>query len=172
MSKANLENKKYSCSEANQDVFTTEQDMGGGTKTVDEDFSFAVLLRARGLKATPQRLSLLEVLSRQHAPLALHEIHEHMEEGTANLSTLYRAVHDLQKAGLIRSVDFRHTHAHYELVTDVEHHHIICTHCGMVEEYASAFCKKVTQDAWVHSKSFASISDHSFELYGVCKQCV
>jgi len=128
-------------------------------------------LRAAGLRATPQRLAVLNVLARAHKPLALHDVTAMLDEGVANQSTLYRAMHDLCDVGIVRLVDLRHAHAHYELVTDTEHHHLICTSCGTVEDYSSPLCRKIEADALKQSISFASISEHAFELYGTCKRC-
>ncbi len=132
---------------------------------------YAELLRARGLKATPQRIALLTLLAGAHRPLALHEIE--VAEGTKhiNQSTLYRAVKECTEAGIIRPVDLRHAHAHYELVSDDEHHHLICTTCGIVEDFVSTSCVTVEQDALRVSVLFSTVIDHSFELYGRCKQC-
>jgi len=141
------------------------------THTGDTSTMHARRLRAAHLRATPQRLAVLDVLARAHKPLALHDVGARLGEGVANQSTLYRAMHDLCDAGIARSVDLRHAHAHYELVTDTEHHHLICTSCGAVEDYSSPLCRKIEADALKQSTSFATISEHAFELYGTCKRC-
>ena len=129
------------------------------------------LLRVKGLKATPQRLALLAVLARTHRPLALHDIETAPETRGITQSTLYRAVKDCVSAGIVRPVDLRHTHAHYELVTGREQHHLICAACGTVEDFVSKVCTSLTRDALRASKAFADVRDHSIELYGTCKRC-
>lgn len=139
--------------------------------TYDKFTTHAQQLRAAGLRATHQRLAVMGVLARTQRPLALHDVATMLDEGVANQSTMYRAMHDLCEVGLVRSVDFRHSHAHYELVTDTEHHHLICTSCGAVEDYSSPLCRKIEADALKQSTSFVSISDHAFDLYGTCTKC-
>jgi len=132
----------------------------------------AELLRSHGLKATHQRMVLLEVLGSTRTPLSLHDIERDVRTRRINQSTLYRAVKDCVEVGIVRPVDLRHTHAHYELVSHRDHHHIICTQCGIVEDFVDKHCAERTKSITRSSKHFASITDHSFELYGVCKQCV
>ena len=127
------------------------------------------VLHAHGLKVTPTRLAVLRVLHTSARPLSVMDISASV--GVGNQSTVYRTVHEGMLIGLVREVPVRHAHAHYELTFDREHHHLICTSCGIVEEYVSPLCGTVEHDALKQSKMFASISDHSFELYGVCKGC-
>jgi Fe2+ or Zn2+ uptake regulation protein len=131
----------------------------------------ADILRSHGLKATPQRLALLAVLARASKPLSLHAIEAAPETRTVNQSTLYRAVKECIEVGIVRSVDLRHTHAHYELATGPEHHHLICTSCGTVEDFTVSTCSTMEHEALKSSAAFVRIHDHSFELYGTCRQC-
>jgi Fe2+ or Zn2+ uptake regulation protein len=132
---------------------------------------YAKVLRSRGLKATPQRLALLTVLAESNRPLALHDIETAEETKHVNQSTLYRAVKDCTEAGIIRPVNLRHTHAHYEMVSEDEHHHLICTVCGTVENFVSTVCSTIERDALKVSTLFTEVSDHSFEFYGICTHC-
>ena len=86
--------------------------------------------------------------------------------------TLYRSLETLVEKSLVRPVDLRHGHIDYELVRDgAHHHHIVCEKCGVIEdinwcpesELKSAILKK--------SSSFAQLSDHSLEFFGLCKRC-
>jgi Fur family transcriptional regulator, ferric uptake regulator len=134
-----------------------------------EDLS--LLLRSRGLKATSKRLAVLAVLARSLRPLALHDIANMPETARITQSTLYRAINDCVAVGIVRSVDLRHTHAHYELATGPEHHHLICTSCEVIEEFVSKHCESIEHEALKNSTLFADIQDHSFELYGTCRAC-
>lgn len=128
------------------------------------------VLRAHGLKVTPTRLAVLRALHTSTRPLSAMDLCA--SAGVGNQSTVYRTVHEGVLIGLVREVPVRHAHAHYELTFDgEEHHHLICTSCGIVEEYISPLCGTVERDALKQSNMFASISNHSFELYGVCKGC-
>lgn len=135
------------------------------------DEELATRVRSLGLKATVQRLAVLRVLSSTTRPLSIPEMEKRITSNEANQSTLYRAVHDLITAGIVRSVDLRHSHMHYELRSEKEHHHLICAKCGLVEEFSLEVCKKLERAVLQKSTRFASVADHSFELYGVCSAC-
>lgn len=131
---------------------------------------FTALLKRRGLRATPKRLSLLELLHGANTPLPAEDIAQRAS-AFADTATVYRALESFEKGGLVRRVDFRHTHAHYELALD-HHHHLICTSCEASEEIAFCPAPKLSRSArGIRSRRFARILDHSFELYGLCKKC-
>lgn len=128
------------------------------------------LLRTAGYKATPQRLSLLEVLGRAREPLSIQEILERCRQQKIDQATIYRTLKVLADIGLVRQVDFAHAHAHFELATGDDHHHLVCTSCGKVEDVTGCNFESLAKHALKHS-SFASIDRHSLEFFGTCKKC-
>lgn len=132
---------------------------------------FAAMLRKSGHKATPGRLSLLELLATADHPLAIHEIVE-AAQGSLNQATIYRALESLLEVGIVRRVDMQHAHAHYELAEGAKHHHhLICKHCGRVEDVEHCDVSAIEAAVLKKSKSFASIQTHSLEFFGLCKKC-
>ena len=45
-------------------------------------------------------------------------------------ATVYRTIGSLKEKGVVRQIDLRHNHAHYELTDARDHHHLICEACG------------------------------------------
>ena len=129
-----------------------------------------VKLRQRGFKVTRQRIRLLEVLSKAEGPLSPFEIYERTK-GDMDRSSVYRVIEILVAADLVRRIDFRHNHPHYELNTNDDHHHIICLSCGYSEEIS---CKigGIEKVLLKNSKTFSEIKDHSLEFYGYCYKCL
>lgn len=132
--------------------------------------AFQARLRAEGQKATRPRILVLQILAKAKQPLTIEAIAKLAGE-KANLVTLYRMMKDLQKVGMVRQVDFQHGHAHYELKTERDHHHIICEKCERVENIAGCDAEVMIRRIAKRLRSFASIRDHSFELFGICKAC-
>lgn len=129
-------------------------------------------LRERGLKCTPARVAVLVALSGVKKPLTVEQIHEKIKREKMDTVTLYRTVQRLTKAGLVRHIDFRHGHAHYELNDSKrDHHHIICTKCRAVEDFTGCDFSDVTKRALSQTKNFRTIVEHSLELFGICKKC-
>ena len=132
---------------------------------------FALLLRESGYKATPGRLSLLQVLAKADFPLTPQEIVEELG-GKINQATIYRALESLVEVGVVRRTDMQHAHAHYELSTGAKHHHhLICKTCGRVEDVERCDVSEIERTVLKKSKLFAMIQDHSLEFFGRCKKC-
>lgn len=130
----------------------------------------AALLRKFGLKATPPRMRVIQILQKSQRPLSAMDI----IQGTgaiADQATVYRIVKSLKAKGLIRQIDLRHNHAHYELSSDHEHHHLICVHCGRIEDIHDCGISDTHNLVLKHAKHFANIKEHTLEFYGTCKTC-
>ncbi|MDP2630167.1 MAG: Fur family transcriptional regulator [Candidatus Uhrbacteria bacterium] len=135
------------------------------------DNSTAETLRERGLKATPERKEILAVLHKQKHPLTIQEIHSSLRDSSTNQATVYRAMARLVEVGVVRCVDFLHGHKHYELTDAKDHHHLICTKCGIVEDIQGCIAQKSAKAALQTSTRFSRVTGHSFELFGLCKKC-
>ncbi len=129
------------------------------------------ILRQAKFKATPGRIELLSVLMSAGRPLSVEQIIKKLKSKPLNSATVYRAVRELKNGGLLRQIDFQHGHAHYELGSLPDHHHIVCQQCGCVEELLNCHLQPLINKALSRTKNFKSISQHTFELFGVCKKC-
>ncbi len=132
--------------------------------------SFRTALRGVGFRATPGRLAVLHVLKSAHEPLSIREVKKLLQVRIDQV-TVYRILYSLAEAGLIRRVDFQHRHAHYELADAADHHHLICTSCGTIEDFSGCDFDEIAKDALRKSKAFAEITQHSLELFGLCTKC-
>lgn len=132
---------------------------------------FPVLLRGKGLKATPGRELLLVLLAKESKPMKVAEIEKKLK-GRIDPVTIYRALEALTETGLIHRVDFAHGHAHYEIAREGNHHHhLVCKKCGSVEDISVHNAQQFESHALKLSKKFAKIIDHSLEFFGLCKKC-
>jgi Fur family ferric uptake transcriptional regulator len=128
-------------------------------------------LHTAGLKATPGRISLIEILEKSTAPQTITEISEQLPR-PLNEVTVYRALDALTEAKIVRRVGFNHGHAHFELVREHDHHHhLVCTQCARVEDFSATTCERLAARIVHNSRAFAAVSSHSMELFGICKTC-
>jgi Fur family ferric uptake transcriptional regulator len=133
---------------------------------------YTEMLRKQGLKITPQRLELISLLSQLKKPMSAHEIKAKWKQGDIDTVTLYRALDALVDASIVRRVDLQHGHTDYELVMPGEHHHhLVCTSCGTIEDFAGCPGKNMEKLALKSSSMFASLREHSLEFFGTCKAC-
>ncbi len=133
--------------------------------------TFDDLLREGGSRATPGRVAILEVLKSADRPLSIAHIAKKLD-ASLNSVTLYRALDALMDSGIVRRVDLRHSHAHYELLVGVpHHHHIICKKCGAIEDVENCAIEAFRRSVVKRSKQFHLVAEHSLEFFGVCNQC-
>ena len=100
----------------------------------DQDWVNA--LRAKGLRATNQRVAVLDYLHRYpHA--AVEAVYQGISPRlpTISLQAIHLIVQDLSGRGLIRRVSLPDSaSARYETRIDDNHHHIQCISCGRIED--------------------------------------
>lgn len=132
---------------------------------------FKKLLREKELKATPARLEVLEILHREDKPLSIKAILTRLTDKTINQATLYRIVTKLKEVGILSASMLEHNHAHYQLVTDEDTHHIVCTSCHTIASFHGCAFEKLSKTLLTAVPDFASIQSHTLELAGICKKC-
>lgn len=133
--------------------------------------AFKQMLRKSGYRATPSRIAILEAFKRSRRPMSTQEIMKEIN-GSADQATVYRTIRSLKMKGIIKQIDLRHNHAHYELADLAEHHHLICIRCGRVEDVHRCGVEVMESSVLRSSKHFVEIRQHALEFYGVCRSCV
>jgi Fe2+ or Zn2+ uptake regulation protein len=129
------------------------------------------ILRKAGLKATPSRLLVLGLLGHADKPMSAQNVIDAVG-AKADQATVYRMLKDFKDRGLITPIDLRHNHAHYEIANTEEHHHLVCTRCGMMEDVSGCELEATYASILRETRRFAAVNQHALEFYGVCKRCV
>jgi Fur family transcriptional regulator, ferric uptake regulator len=129
------------------------------------------LLQKAGLKVTPERLSILDALSKEKRPLSVKNLKVQLKGTGVDQATIYRNMGSLAKGNVVRLVNFQHDHNHYELVDDKHHHHLICESCGKVVDVSTCNTDKVERQI-KKIGGFATVNSHALEFFGLCKACV
>ncbi|MBD2111027.1 MULTISPECIES: Fur family transcriptional regulator [Cyanophyceae] len=133
------------------------------------------VLNKEGFRFTNQRQKILDLF--QSAALGHHlnaeEIHQQLlDQGEKiSFSTIYRALHVMVRLGLLQELELAEGRKYYELNTPFmnQHHHLVCVHCGDVEEFEDA---KMTQVGSNESASHGfSLLNCQFTVYGICPSC-
>jgi len=134
---------------------------------------FKQLLKKNNLKFTIQREVILETLynSDEHlTPEALHHlIQEQQPDLKTGIATVYRTLALLEESNVVTSLSFGAQGKKYELGAKEHHDHLICTHCGSITEFVDEEIEK-RQHVITDELGF-KMSDHSMQIYGICKSC-
>lgn len=126
-------------------------------------------LRSAGLKVTGPRLKMLELLENtQGRHLTAEAIYRQLLDAgeEIGLATVYRVLTQFEAAGLVTRHHFEDGHAVFELERGPHHDHIVCVHCGRVEEFYDEAIEK-RQRAIAEKLGF-KLRDHTLTLYGEC----
>jgi Fur family ferric uptake transcriptional regulator len=103
---------------------------------IAEDIRTAV--RSTGLRATPSRLAVLELVRASDAPVSHGDVADRLASQQWDRATIYRNLIDLSEAGLLRRTDVGDHVWRFEASSigedhDTVHPHFVCTECGRVE---------------------------------------
>lgn len=138
-------------------------------KTQDD---YRKLLKTHNLRATDERLFIIEILGNAKKPMTASEILKKSKNLKMHETTLYRILSAFLKKNLVKQIDFKEHTARYEILNnDDDHHHIVCTNCKRVADFRGCDADKIVKKALSQNKEFKKITNHSFELFGLCKKC-
>ncbi|MEO8553762.1 MAG: transcriptional repressor, partial [Kofleriaceae bacterium] len=94
-------------------------------------------VRGKGLRATPSRLAVLELLRASDTPMSHGDVADRLASQAWDRATIYRNLTDLAEAELVRRTDVGDHVWRFEAVSDEHasgtHPHFVCTECGIVE---------------------------------------
>ena len=128
-------------------------------------------LSSSGLRITSQRALILDIIGRGRKHLDADEIYRQArkKDPRLSLSTVYRNLQMLKKAGVIDELRFGESRHHYEIKSAVEHHHLVCLGCGKVVEFKCRLCPEMRKD--VARKEGFDITGVEVTMTGYCAKC-
>ena len=131
------------------------------------------ICRERGVRLTPQRKRVLEIVARSPRPLGAYDIMAAMDEDGDRKTappTVYRALDFLLEQGLVHKIASLHA---FVSCHHPEHDHasqfLICKDCGRVDELENQSIDQGVQDA-AAAVGFVA-QQQTVEVLGRCMQC-
>ena len=127
-------------------------------------------MREKGLKLTPQRLAIIDVLIKKnllHPSASLIYNEAKRRTSGLSLSTVYFTLNELSKHGIIKMLEFDKMENRYEgNVTD--HINLVCKECHGIIDYKILV---VIDSREVTRKTKFWVTDTRLEYYGYCQKC-
>ena len=101
---------------------------------------------------------------------SIEELHESVSAtlGSADYSSVFRAVGQLERQGFVDKIDLGEGHARFER-RDSHHEHVRCARCGRVEEVPG--CVLDDAAAQVQRATGFRVLSHSVVFEGLCREC-
>lgn len=135
----------------------------------------AGLLRSGDHRYTTGRRRVVTALDDASGPVTIPEILD-LDTDLAQ-SSLYRNLAVLEEVGAVTRIVTHDDHARFELaeaLTDHHHHHLICTNCGSVTDFAlSPDTEATLERAFGRAATSANfqVDGHRLDLLGTCADC-
>lgn len=132
---------------------------------------FSVALARRGYRMTGARRAVLEALASAGGHVSADGLVDLVHESGAEVGrmTVYRTLDLLTELGLVRPVYQGTGAAHFILLVEGHHHHLICTVCNRVIEFDSCVLTDI-EDRLSQAGDF-EVQGHLLEVYGLCGEC-
>ena len=130
-----------------------------------------VALKQRGLRMTPQRQLVLDVVGAMHGHISVDQVHQQVisQFPDVNVTTVYRTLEVLEELGLVRHTHFHDGVAQYQRTDEAPHHHLVCTVCNGDTELDVAILEPLAAELR-RRYGFKSDLAHT-AIVGVCRAC-
>jgi Fur family transcriptional regulator, peroxide stress response regulator len=127
-------------------------------------------LKEKGLKLTPQRLAIIEVLiEKRDLHPGTRSVYEEAKKKkrSLSLSTTYATLNEFSRLGIIKTLQFDSMENRYEGNIE-EHLNLVCERCGKILDYE---VPPVADQQEIAKKTGFLVMDTRLEYYGYCRDC-
>lgn len=130
--------------------------------------NFAVKLREHDLKATPQRLEIINTIF-LHGHISIDKLYEEVKNRfkSISLATIYKNINSMTKNRLLDEVKLPNEKSVYEIIKD-KHSHLLCKKCNQIKDIEVEL-DDVTKN--ISDKLDFQIQQSNLVLLGICKSC-
>ncbi len=130
------------------------------------------LFKEFGIRATKQRLLVLDLLMEEQMPISVEQIFLKVkaQDESINLSTVYRILSTFTEKGIaLKSLLGESSVAYYELNRMVHKHHLICLSCHKIMNINH--CPLENYEKELQRTTAFEVVSHKLEIYGYCPEC-
>lgn len=135
------------------------------------DSGNANTLRAAGLRVTPQRQAIIQILDDSDRPLNVEEILSRMIGYRSGIPTVYRNLQQFVHQGWVEALVGPDQVMRFIRCHSVKHHHHVqCEGCGRMVEVEGCSLGKALET--MGTRSGFRITRHQVQLFGLCPKCL
>lgn len=129
------------------------------------------VLQESGHRLTAARQAILAVLVASGGHVSADQLAEMVREESPQVGrmTVYRTLELLSELGAIRPVYQGTGAAHYILMDEGHHHHLVCGGCARVIEFEECVLAEI--ERVISGRFNFQIQGHLLEFYGTCAEC-
>ncbi|MFT5197314.1 MAG: Fur family ferric uptake transcriptional regulator [Cellvibrionaceae bacterium] len=129
-------------------------------------------LTKQGHRPTASRHEVIEALLTSPGHLTADHLYEQMRESGSRIGrmTVFRTLDLLAEIGIVRPTYQGSGAAHFVLLNDGHHHHLVCMQCSKTVEFLDCSLADDLSQQLAQRFKF-KIEGHLLEIYGVCETC-
>lgn len=130
------------------------------------------LFKTQGLKNTPYRHMIYEVLAQTKIPVTAEQLFLHLKEqnATIHFSTVYRTLEAFVKNGMVQKTSHGEIpRALFQLAGLSHQHHMVCVDCHRV--FVLEGCPLAHYERKMRKISGFHVTAHKLEMFGHCREC-
>jgi len=129
-------------------------------------------LTEQGHRPTRSRMEVVDALLTYHGHMTADDLYEKMRDAGSNVGrmTVFRTLDVLAEIGVVRPTYGGSGAAHFVLLEDGHHHHLVCMRCSNTVEFAECYFADDLSQQLSDQFKF-KIEGHMLEIYGVCESC-
>ncbi len=129
-------------------------------------------LKRRSLRLSQGRQVVFNQVMDKHGHFTAEEMAKVCSKikPTVSRATVYRTLHEILEAGVIRGTAFGDKHQHFEhLYDEKKHHHAQCVRCHQYIEFPDLH--EESRYKTILEKQGFKIIGHEMHFYGICSKC-
>ena len=128
-------------------------------------------IMGQGFRSTAARRAILRTFVEEGGLLTADDLADQVraKHPTIGRMTVYRTLDLLSELGLIRPIYQGTGAAHYVLLDQGRHHHLVCNDCGATIEFEHCGSESLSQT--LSERYNFEIQAHLLEFYGLCEGC-
>ena len=132
---------------------------------------FTKVIQENGNRMTASRKAIIDSLLASDGHVSADELVDLVRVRKPGIGrmTVYRTLELLSDLGLIRPVYQGNAAAHYILMDEGHHHHLICSRCNRIVEFEQCVLREIEQSVSQHHEFV--IQGHLLEIFGLCPDC-
>jgi len=126
--------------------------------------SVVKILSAKGLKVTPQRIAILEVVLSLNNHPTIENITEFLRLNypTISLTTIYRSLELFSEKGIVTRIQTENNLVRYDCIIE-EHHHLYSPENDRIEDYFDEALHKLVLD-YLSKKEIPGFQAENFKI--------
>jgi Fur family ferric uptake transcriptional regulator len=128
-------------------------------------------LKEHGLRMTPQRQLILDVLSSMRGHISVDQVYRQVAARypDLNITTVYRTFEVLEERGIVRHTHFHDGRSQFERTDEPAHQHLVCKVCGRDQETDLSVLEPLTESL-LEKFGFQADFSHT-AIVGYCSGC-